>query len=109
MGGDPDDSESCIKYGVWENFGDEDDRFHDLSKKLKRYKFVCADLNDDDCLDFAELTVLVDVGLGGAGEALIEGLALATDAELADADKNPDGYTSDDRDCAGHFLIADNC
>ena len=70
---------------------------------------MCVDLNQDDCLDFAELTVLVDVGLGRPGEALIEGLALATDTELSDANKNPNDYNSENRDCAGHFLFTDNC
>ena len=109
MGGDPEDSESCIKWSQWVNFGDLDDHFNDLSYKMKRYKFICVDTNEDDCLDFAELTVLVDVGLGRPGEALIEALALATDEELSDPNKNPDGYSSDARECAGHFLIADNC
>ena len=86
-----------------------DDHSNNLTKKEKRYKFLCVDTNQDDCLDFAELTTLVDVGLGRPGEALIEALALATDEELADSTKNPNGYSSDDRDCAGHFLIADNC
>ena len=87
MGGDPTNSNSCIKYGAWENYGDVDDRFHDLSKKEKRYKFICVDTDKNDCLSFAELTALVDVGLGGAGEAKIEGLALATD-DLPDNMKN---------------------
>ena len=86
-----------------------DDHSNNLTKKEKRYKFLCVDTNHDDCLDFAELTILVDVGLGRPGEALIEALALATDEELADSTKNPNGYSSDDRNCAGHFLIADNC
>ena len=102
MGGDPSNSDSCIRYGTWENYGDVDDRFHDLSKKEKRYKFVCVDTDKNDCLSFAELTTLVDVGLGGAGEAKIESLALATDDELSD-----NGYTGSDRLCAGHLLAYD--
>ena len=102
MGGDPSDSDSCVRYSAWEHYGDVDDRFHDLSKKDKRYKFVCADADKNDCLSLAELTTLVDVKLGGAGEAKIEGLALATDEELS-----ANGYTDSDRQCAGHFLVYD--
>ena len=45
MGGDPADSESCIKWNVWLNFGDEEDHFNHLSNKEKRYKFYCVDTN----------------------------------------------------------------
>jgi hypothetical protein len=27
MGGDATDSDSCIRYGTWQNYGDVDDRF----------------------------------------------------------------------------------
>ena len=43
------------------------------------------------------------MGLGGAGEALIEGLALATEQELADH-----GYSSTDQECSQHFLVYDS-
>ena len=102
MGGDATDSDSCIRYGTWQNYGDVDDRFQDLNRKEKRYKFVCVDADKNDCLSLAELTTLVDVGLGGAGEAKIEGIALATDDELSD-----NGYTESDRLCAGHLLVYD--
>ena len=102
MGGDPSDSDSCIRYGSWASYGDDDDHFHNLDRKDKRYKFVCVDTDKNDCLDLAELTTLLDVKLGGAGEAKIEGLALATDQELSS-----NGYTEQDRLCAGHFLIYD--
>ena len=102
MGGDPSDSDSCIRYGSWASYGDVDDHFHNLDRKDKRYKFVCVDTDKNDCLDLAELTTLLDVKLGGAGEAKIEGLALATDQELSS-----NGYTEQDRLCAGHFLVYD--
>ena len=63
---------------------------------------MCVDTDKNDCLSLAELTTLVDVKLGGAGEAKIEGLALATDDELSD-----NGYTESDRLCAGHLLAYD--
>ena len=63
---------------------------------------MCVDTDKNDSLDFAELTTFLDVKIGGAEEAKIEGPTLATDQELSS-----NGYNEQDRLCAGYFLVYD--
>ena len=50
-----------------------------LSKKQLRYKFFCADADQDDCIALGEFEDMLDVGFNGKGKATIDALAFATD------------------------------
>lgn len=98
-GGEPDNAEyGCLKF--WGELmkcvtADEDGAGR-LSSKRWRYKYLCYDLDNDDCIDSSEFVKMLAVGFE---DTIIDALAFKDLTELM-----AEGYGELDQKCAQIFL-----
>ena len=67
-----------------------------------KYKFLCADVDDSDCIDSGEFVDMLSVGFNEPGESTIDAIAFSDLSELTD-----NGYDALDQTCARLFLKLD--
>ena len=74
-----------------------------LNAKQWKDKFLCADVDDNDCLDSGEFVNMLSVGFTEAGESTIDAIAFAADLQTL----TDNGYDALDQTCARIFLKLD--